>query len=113
MNVLSTEVHIIEEHNLICSEEPVLAMSAAVAAAAAAVRAAAISAAAAAEGGVSGMVRKAAVNGLIACDIMPADVFGPPKGLQGLVSHPRKKLDTILSLLASASTCHKSSAIQS
>lgn len=82
------------------------------AAAAAAVRAAAVSGAAA-EGGVCGVVRKAAVNGLTVCDVMHGDVFGPPKGLQGLISHPSKKLYTILSLLVSASTCHRNCALQS
>lgn len=106
MSLLSTEEDIVEEHHLVCSEQPMLAMTAA------AVRPAAISGAAA-EGGVCGVVRKAAVSGLTVCDVMPGDVFGPPKGLQGLISHPSKKLYTILSLLLSASTCHRICASQS
>ena len=114
--MLSTKVDIIEEHHLVCSEEPVLAVSAVVAAAAtaavAAAVAAALSAAAAAEGGNGGVVRKAAVNDLTVCDLMPTDIFWPPKGLQGYVSHTSKEMYTIFSLSASASTYHKFCALQ-
>ena len=107
MNMLSTEVDIIEKHNFVCPEQPALAVSGGGgSAAAAAMSAAAMSAA---DSAVRCVVRKAAVNGLTVCrlhDIMPADVLLPPKGLQGLVSHPSKKLYTILSLMVSASTCH-------
>lgn len=133
--MLSTKVHIIEKHHLVCSEEPVLAVTAAAAAppaaaaaamgaataataavaalSAAALSAAAMSAAAAAEDGVGGVVQKAAVNGWTICDIVPADIVWPPKGLQGFVSHSSKKFYTIFSLLASASTYHKFCALQS
>ena len=137
VNMLSTKVHIIEKHHLVCSEEPVLAVTAAAAAppaaamgaataataavaalspaalSAAALSAAAMSAAAAAEDGVGGVVRKAAVNGWTICDIVPADIVWPPKGLQGFVSHSSKKFYTIFSLLASASTYHNFCVLQS